>query len=49
MSFIAEQAGGIGSTGTGRVMDVEPSEVHQRVPFYVGSAKEVQYLESFLA
>jgi len=49
MSFIAEQAGGMGSTGTGRVMDVEPSEVHQRVPFYVGSAKEVQYLESFLA
>lgn len=48
MSFIAEQAGGMGSTGRGRVLDIKPDEVHQRVPFYTGSREEVQYLESFL-
>jgi hypothetical protein len=48
MSMIAEQAGGLGSTGTERVMEVVPTKVHQRVPLFVGSKKEVEYLESFL-
>jgi fructose-1,6-bisphosphatase I len=48
MSFIAEQAGGSGSTGKMRVMDVEPTKVHQRVPLFIGSKKEVEYLESFV-
>jgi fructose-1,6-bisphosphatase I len=30
MSFIAEQAGGAGSTGKERVLDIMPTEVHQR-------------------
>lgn len=47
MSFIAEQAGGAGSTGSQRVLDIEPTEVHQRVPLMVGSKKEVEYYESF--
>ena len=47
MSFIAEQAGGLGSTGQERVLDVVPTKVHQRVPLFVGSKKEVEYLESF--
>ncbi|KAG2452526.1 hypothetical protein HYH02_002764 [Chlamydomonas schloesseri] len=47
MSFIAEQAGGAGSTGTERVLDVNPEKVHQRVPLFIGSKKEVEYLESF--
>lgn len=36
MSFIAEQAGGMGSTGKERVLDIKPSEVHQRVPLWIG-------------
>lgn len=36
MSFIAEQAGGAGSTGKERVLDIKPSEVHQRVPLFIG-------------
>lgn len=48
MSFIAEQAGGKGSTGKGPVLNVCPEEVHQRVPLFVGSKKEVEKLESFL-
>lgn len=47
MSFIAEQAGGKGSTGTERVLDIRPNEIHQRVPLFIGSTKEVEYLESF--
>lgn len=47
MSFIAEQAGGKGSTGTERVMDIVPTGVHQRVPLFIGSPGEVDYLESF--
>lgn len=42
MSFLAEQAGGAGSTGKERVLDVKPEAVHQRVPLYIGSKKEVR-------
>ncbi len=41
------QAGGLGSTGEGRVLDVCPEKVHQRVPLFIGSKGEVEYLESF--
>ena len=41
------QAGGKGSTGEGRVLDVCPEKVHQRVPLFIGSKGEVEYLESF--
>ena len=33
--------------GKERVLDVMPTAVHQRVPLYIGSKKEVEYLESF--
>ena len=49
MAFIAEQCGGAASTGRGRVLDQTPTEVHARTPFYVGSKKEVEYLESMLS
>ena len=48
MAFIAEQCGGKASTGRGRALDETPEETHQRSPFYVGSAKEVEYLEAVL-
>eukprot|EP00192_Tetraselmis_astigmatica_P011812 CAMPEP_0117667762 /NCGR_PEP_ID=MMETSP0804-20121206/11156_1 /TAXON_ID=1074897 /ORGANISM="Tetraselmis astigmatica, Strain CCMP880" /LENGTH=420 /DNA_ID=CAMNT_0005475543 /DNA_START=95 /DNA_END=1357 /DNA_ORIENTATION=+ len=48
MSFIMEQAGGMGSTGTQRVMEITPEQVHQRVPLFIGSKKEIEYVESFL-
>jgi hypothetical protein len=43
MSFLAEQAGGLGSTGTRRVLDIVPEAIHQRVPLYIGSKKEVRH------
>src|SRR5690606_11839402 len=41
MAFIAEAAGGAASTGSGRVLEVEPTVLHQRVPFFAGSKDDV--------
>lgn len=41
LAFIAEQAGGRGSDGKGRILEILPKSLHQRTPFYVGSAKMV--------
>ncbi|KAG2279360.1 hypothetical protein Bca52824_050580 [Brassica carinata] len=42
MSFIVEQAGGKGSDGHPSVLDIQPTEIHQRVQFYIGSKEEVE-------
>ena len=44
LAFVIEQAGGRAETGTGPVLDIEPTEFHQRAPLYVGSANLVQDL-----
>lgn len=43
MAFLVEQAGGLASTGHGRIMEVMPEEIHQRVPTLIGSKEEVEY------
>jgi fructose-1,6-bisphosphatase I len=42
MSFIVEQAGGMSSTGRERIMELQPTGLHQRVPVILGSKKEVE-------
>lgn len=42
MAFIIEKAGGLATTGNMRVLDVEPTSIHQRVPFFIGSKTEVE-------
>lgn len=42
MAFIIEQAGGIATTGTEAVLDVKPENIHQRVPFILGSPDDVK-------
>jgi fructose-1,6-bisphosphatase I len=49
LSMIAEQAGGRGSTGKGRILEVTPSAIHDRLPVYIGSAEEVALAEEFKA
>jgi fructose-1,6-bisphosphatase I len=49
MSMLAEQAGGAGSTGRGRVLEVVPGGIHERVPVYIGSAEEVALAEQLRA
>ncbi|MCB9960045.1 MAG: class 1 fructose-bisphosphatase [Rhodospirillaceae bacterium] len=41
MAMIMEQAGGMASTGRGRIMELVPENLHQRVPVIAGSAAEV--------
>ena len=48
MAFLAEQANGRASDGFSRIMDIEPSELHQRVPFICGSKNMVIKLEEFM-
>jgi fructose-1,6-bisphosphatase I len=42
MSFIMEQAGGVSTTGTQRVMEIVPEVVHQRVPVIMGSKNDIE-------
>ncbi len=48
MAFIAEQANGLAVGGKNRIMDIEPKELHQRVPFFCGSRNMVEKLQEFL-
>ncbi len=47
MAFLIEQAGGAASTGRGRMLEVIPEDVHQRIPFIFGAREEVQLIESY--
>ncbi|XP_041754869.1 fructose-1,6-bisphosphatase 1 [Coregonus clupeaformis] len=42
MSFIIEQAGGMATTGEMNVLDIQPDNIHQRVPVVLGSPEDVQ-------
>ena len=42
MSFLIEQAGGLAMTSEGRIMDIEPTDIHQRVEVIMGSKNEVE-------
>lgn len=48
MAFLVEQAGGIATDGTQRILDIAPTELHQRTPFYAGSSKMMQKLTEML-
>jgi len=42
LAFIVEQAGGAACDGTTRILDLQPTELHQRTPLYIGSKAEVE-------
>lgn len=48
LAFIAEQAGGLATTGRERILNIEPTRLHQRVPFFVGSKNMVEKAMSLL-
>lgn len=47
-AFLAEQAGGKASDGKQRILEIKPTELHQRVPFFVGSKNMVEQAESMM-
>lgn len=48
VAFLAEQAGGKASTGFERILDIQPSHIHQRVPFFVAQNIMVEKAEEFM-
>ena len=49
MAMICEQAGGRASDGQNRILDLEPTDLHQRTPLYLGSREIVTMAERYLA
>lgn len=47
LAFIVEQAGGSATSGTKRILEIQPKELHQRVPYFVGSKNMVKKAGSF--
>jgi fructose-1,6-bisphosphatase I len=43
MSMLVEQAGGAATNGRDRIMELMPTQLHQRVPVFLGSRHEVEY------
>jgi fructose-1,6-bisphosphatase I len=47
IAFLVEQAGGAASTGDERVLDIDPTDIHQRAPLIFGSLHEVELLTHY--
>lgn len=47
MSMLMEQAGGASTTGRVRILDIQPTDLHQRVPVIIGSKNEVALVTSY--
>ncbi|HIO68733.1 MAG TPA: class 1 fructose-bisphosphatase [Flavobacteriales bacterium] len=48
LAFIVEQAGGKATDGFSRILDIQPEELHQRVPIFIGSTEMVERAEEFM-
>ena len=48
LAFIIEQAGGRASDGSRRILEIQPEDLHQRTPLFIGSAEEVKLVEKFI-
>jgi fructose-1,6-bisphosphatase I len=49
LAFLAEQAGGRGSDGHGSLLEIVPTDIHQRTPVFVGARELVRHLEDLVA
>jgi fructose-1,6-bisphosphatase I len=49
LAFIVEQAGGLASDGSIRILDVQPTELHQRTPLFIGSKSDVMMADRMLS
>jgi fructose-1,6-bisphosphatase I len=49
IAFLVEQSGGGATTGTQRILEVVPNDVHQRVPMIFGSSREIRRVERYYA
>ena len=49
IGLIIEEAGGLASTGLGRILDVPILDIHERTPVYFGSIEQVNALERYMS
>ena len=49
LAFVAQHAGGYASDGTQPILDIEPTEIHQRVPLFIGSKEDVKMAEKYMS
>jgi len=49
LAMVVQQAGGYASDGNGPILQLQPNELHQRVPLYIGSKKDVELAEEFIS
>jgi fructose-1,6-bisphosphatase I len=49
LAMVVKEAGGYASDGKGPILDIQPSELHQRVPLYIGSKEDVKKVETFFS
>jgi len=47
MAFLTEEAGGLASTGRGRILDIQPKDIHERCAVFLGSKEDVQDIIKF--
>ncbi len=48
LSFIAELAGGMATNGEQRILEIQPKELHERTPLFIGSKKTMEFAMEFL-
>ena len=48
LAYIVEQAGGRATNGKCRIMEIEPKDLHQRTPLFIGSEEDVLEVEKYL-
>ena len=49
LAMVVDQAGGYASDGNGPILEVQPNELHQRTPLYIGSRDDVKFAEGFMS
>lgn len=49
LAMVVEEAGGYASDGKGSILQIEPTTLHQRVPLFIGSRKDVELAEDFIS
>jgi fructose-1,6-bisphosphatase I len=48
MAFVLERASGLAISGTGPILDIQPTKIHQRSPIFLGSKEDVEELQNYL-
>jgi fructose-1,6-bisphosphatase I len=49
LAMVAKEAGGYASDGHGPILEIRPTDLHQRVPLYIGSKQDVETAEAFIS